>query len=111
MQVAKEEWISSPTFAVQMEWQRWIHGLHRRKNLTNIDSKTKLKSETWRIFGQALQKHILTHVGGSLSSRSKGENRNFPGPGEQSVLAVFEGIGKMHHEEPDKFHRTTEVAS
>lgn len=75
------------------------------KNQTNIDyvygRKIKLKSETWRIFGQALQKHFLTHIGGGLSSKSEGENRNYPGPGEQSVLAAFEGIGKIHHEETD----------
>lgn len=90
-------------------------GYTEEKNLTNIDHvdgrKIKLKNEIWRIFGQALQKHFLKCVDGSLSGRSKGESRNFLGPGEQSVLAAFEDIGKIHHEEPDKFHGTTEVAS
>lgn len=56
----------------------------------------KLKNETWRIFRQALQKHFLTHIGGGLSSGSKDENRNFPGPEKQSVLAAFEGIREIH---------------
>lgn len=70
-----------------------------------------MKGDPWRIFGQALQKQFLTHVSGGLSGGSKGENRNFPGPGDQSILAAFEGFGKIHHEEPDEFHGTTEVAS
>lgn len=75
------------------------------KNQTNIDHvyarKKRLKRKTWRTFGQALQKHFLTHGGGILSSRRKGENRNYPGPEEWSILAAFEGIGKIHHEETD----------
>lgn len=90
-------------------------GYIEEKNLTNLHHiygrKIKLKSDTWRIFGKAPQKHFLSHVGGSLSSGSKGENRSFPGPVEQSVLDAFQGIGKTHHEAPDKFYGKTEVAS
>lgn len=35
--------------------------------------KIKLRGETWRILGQTLQKHFLTHLGGGLSKGSKDE--------------------------------------
>ena len=47
--------------------------------------KMKLRVETWRILGQALQKHFPTHLGGVLSKGNKDEIRNFPGAGGQSV--------------------------
>lgn len=45
--------------------------------------KMKLRGETWRILGEALQKHFLTHLGGALSKASKVETTSFPAPGGQ----------------------------